>query len=182
MACTRLDIAYKDVGMLDKFDRGLQTYVQVFVNFNYAMGRSITVMGRSIISGVYDTYGGCKGGYLAKWTSNRVRIRAKDSAGIATGALSKAIPGLRFQHRLNLLSIESSDDAFESDPEFDLFGVEFSDPACEVDRVSFVAFSTKISSYSSSILSCEFDISISLSYFQLDDSSNTTFLLTIIFS
>ncbi|GKA55796.1 hypothetical protein Tco_0754868 [Tanacetum coccineum] len=31
-----------DVGMLDKFDRGLQTDVQVFVDFDYAMGRSIT--------------------------------------------------------------------------------------------------------------------------------------------
>ncbi|GJS09683.1 hypothetical protein Tco_0366479 [Tanacetum coccineum] len=28
MVCTRLDIASADVGMLDKFDRGLQTYVQ----------------------------------------------------------------------------------------------------------------------------------------------------------
>nr|GEU34137.1 zinc finger, CCHC-type [Tanacetum cinerariifolium] len=33
-----------DVGMLDKVDHGLQTDVQVFVNFDYAMGRSITVM------------------------------------------------------------------------------------------------------------------------------------------
>ncbi|GJY43477.1 zinc finger, CCHC-type containing protein [Tanacetum coccineum] len=46
--CTRLDIASADVGMLDKFDRGLQTDVQVFVDFDYTMGRSITVMGRSI--------------------------------------------------------------------------------------------------------------------------------------
>ncbi|GKB47210.1 hypothetical protein Tco_0897963, partial [Tanacetum coccineum] len=35
-------------GMLDKFDCGLQTYVQVFVDFYYVMGISITVMGRSI--------------------------------------------------------------------------------------------------------------------------------------
>ncbi|GKF05682.1 hypothetical protein Tco_0036350 [Tanacetum coccineum] len=28
MVCTRLNIASEDVGMLDKFDRGLQTYVQ----------------------------------------------------------------------------------------------------------------------------------------------------------
>ncbi|GKC58153.1 hypothetical protein Tco_1085751, partial [Tanacetum coccineum] len=42
MVCTRLDIASADVGMLDKFDRGLQTDVQVFVDFDYAMGRSIT--------------------------------------------------------------------------------------------------------------------------------------------
>nr|GEZ43347.1 hypothetical protein [Tanacetum cinerariifolium] len=44
MVCTRLNITSVDVGMLDKFDRGLQTDVQVFVDFDYAMGRSITVM------------------------------------------------------------------------------------------------------------------------------------------
>lgn len=48
MVCTRPDIASVDVGMLDRFNRGLQTNVQVFVDFDYAMGRSITVMGRSI--------------------------------------------------------------------------------------------------------------------------------------
>ncbi|GJT54487.1 hypothetical protein Tco_0989541 [Tanacetum coccineum] len=48
MVCTRLYIASADVGMLDKFDRGLQTDVQVFVDFYYVMGRSITVMSRSI--------------------------------------------------------------------------------------------------------------------------------------
>nr|GEX33924.1 zinc finger, CCHC-type [Tanacetum cinerariifolium] len=44
MIYTRLDIASADVGVLDKFDRGLQTDVQVSVDFDYAMGRSITVM------------------------------------------------------------------------------------------------------------------------------------------
>nr|GFB85068.1 zinc finger, CCHC-type [Tanacetum cinerariifolium] len=44
MVYTRLDIASVYVGMLDKFDRGLQTDVQVFVDFDYAMERSITVM------------------------------------------------------------------------------------------------------------------------------------------
>nr|GEZ29685.1 hypothetical protein [Tanacetum cinerariifolium] len=72
----RLDITSADVGMLDKFDRGLQTDVHVFVNFDYTMGRSIR-------SGVYDTYEGCKGGYLAKGTRNKVMIRAKDSSGVA---------------------------------------------------------------------------------------------------
>nr|GEY81326.1 zinc finger, CCHC-type [Tanacetum cinerariifolium] len=64
---SRPDIASTDVGMLDGFDRGLQTYVQVFVNFYYVMGRSIT-------SGVHDTYGGCKEENIAKWTLNRVKI------------------------------------------------------------------------------------------------------------
>nr|GEW57133.1 hypothetical protein [Tanacetum cinerariifolium] len=49
MVCTRLDIASTDVGMLDGFDRGLHTYVQVFVDFDYAMGRSITRYGFMIL-------------------------------------------------------------------------------------------------------------------------------------
>ncbi|GKD24475.1 hypothetical protein Tco_1230689, partial [Tanacetum coccineum] len=36
------------VDMLDGFDHGLQTNAQVFVDFDYVMGRSITVMSRSI--------------------------------------------------------------------------------------------------------------------------------------
>nr|GEV97432.1 zinc finger, CCHC-type [Tanacetum cinerariifolium] len=55
--CMGPDIASAGVGILDGFDRGLQTYVNVFVNFDYAMG-----------------------GYLAKGTPNRVRIRAEDSS------------------------------------------------------------------------------------------------------
>nr|GEU48941.1 retrovirus-related Pol polyprotein from transposon TNT 1-94 [Tanacetum cinerariifolium] len=45
---TRPDIASADVGMLDGLDHGLQINVHVFVDFDYAMGRSINVMGRSI--------------------------------------------------------------------------------------------------------------------------------------
>ncbi|GJT89701.1 hypothetical protein Tco_1078546 [Tanacetum coccineum] len=48
VVCTRPDIATANVDMLDGFDRGLQTNVQVFMDFNYIMGRSITVMSRSI--------------------------------------------------------------------------------------------------------------------------------------
>ncbi|GJS38454.1 hypothetical protein Tco_0563497 [Tanacetum coccineum] len=48
VVCTRPDIASAYVDRLDGFDRGLQTNVQVFVDFDYAMGRSITVMSRSI--------------------------------------------------------------------------------------------------------------------------------------
>ncbi|GJZ33450.1 hypothetical protein Tco_0578886 [Tanacetum coccineum] len=73
MVCTRLDIASADVGMLDSCDCwDYKTNVQVFVDFDYVMGRSINVM-----LGV-DQSQGCKGGYLDKWTRNRVRIRAKD--------------------------------------------------------------------------------------------------------
>nr|GFC30512.1 zinc finger, CCHC-type [Tanacetum cinerariifolium] len=49
IVCTRPNIASTDVGMLDGFDRGLQTYVQVFVDFDYAMGRSITRYGFMIL-------------------------------------------------------------------------------------------------------------------------------------
>ena len=45
MVCTRPDIASVDVGMLDRFDRELQKNVQVIVDFDYAMGRSITRFG-----------------------------------------------------------------------------------------------------------------------------------------
>ncbi|GKD51964.1 hypothetical protein Tco_1280940 [Tanacetum coccineum] len=48
VVCTRPDIASAGVDMLDVFDRGLQKNVQVFMNFDYTTGRSITVMIRSI--------------------------------------------------------------------------------------------------------------------------------------
>ncbi|GJS11130.1 reverse transcriptase domain-containing protein [Tanacetum coccineum] len=70
--CTRPDIASAGVGMLDGFDHGLQTHVQVFMDFDYTMGRSIIIIGRSITSRVYDTYGGCKGeGNLTEMTLDR---------------------------------------------------------------------------------------------------------------
>nr|GEV97446.1 zinc finger, CCHC-type [Tanacetum cinerariifolium] len=116
MVCTRPDIASTDVGILDGFDRGLQTHVQVFMDFDYTMERSITAMGRSI-----TRYGfmilGCAGslkanlldmkalstteaGYMTfteawkkkMWlkgllTESRYELRLV--AGIATGALVK---------------------------------------------------------------------------------------------
>ncbi|GJT97097.1 hypothetical protein Tco_1092615 [Tanacetum coccineum] len=85
MVCTRLDITSADVGLLDKFDHRLQIDVQVFVDFDYTMGRPIT-------SGVDDTYGGYKGGYLTKETRNRVRIQAKDSSGYCYRCLVKGYP------------------------------------------------------------------------------------------
>ncbi|GKE67941.1 hypothetical protein Tco_1522102, partial [Tanacetum coccineum] len=72
--CTRPDITSAGVGMLDGFDHGLQTHVQVFMDFDYAMGRSIIIIGRSITRNgrVYDTYGGCKGeGNLTEMTLDR---------------------------------------------------------------------------------------------------------------
>nr|GEY52722.1 retrovirus-related Pol polyprotein from transposon TNT 1-94 [Tanacetum cinerariifolium] len=86
------DVEKNDMGMLDKFDHGLQTDVQVFMDFDYSMRRSITVMRRSITSGVHDTYKGYKEGYLAKGTRNRVKIRAKDSSGYCYRCLVKGYP------------------------------------------------------------------------------------------
>ncbi|GJV19833.1 hypothetical protein Tco_1368853 [Tanacetum coccineum] len=90
--CIRLYHSIGRCGMLDKFDRGLQTEVYVFVDFDYTIGRSITVMGRSITSGLYDTYEGYKRGYSAKGTYNKVRIQAKDSSGYCYRCLIKGYP------------------------------------------------------------------------------------------
>ncbi|GJR80159.1 zinc finger, CCHC-type containing protein [Tanacetum coccineum] len=54
--------------------------------------------------GIY-TYGGCKGAIWLKGLAIESGFELKIVADIATGALSKDIPGLKFQHRLNLLSI-----------------------------------------------------------------------------
>ncbi|GKC01083.1 zinc finger, CCHC-type containing protein [Tanacetum coccineum] len=75
-------------GLKDDMDAQSDMYLWI----DYAMGRSTTVMGRSITSGKHDTYEGCKGGYLAKETRNRVRIRAKDSSGYCYRCLVKGYP------------------------------------------------------------------------------------------
>nr|GEY18906.1 zinc finger, CCHC-type [Tanacetum cinerariifolium] len=88
MVCTRLDVASADMGMLDKFDHGLLTNVQVFVDFDFTMGRSITVMaGYMTLTKVAKEANGLKG--LAIESGFELKI----VAGIATDALSKAIPG-----------------------------------------------------------------------------------------
>ncbi|GJX00170.1 hypothetical protein Tco_0184083 [Tanacetum coccineum] len=94
------DVEKNDVGMLDKFDRGLQTDVQVFVDFDYTMGRSITVM-----AGYMTLTDAAKEAIWPKGLATELGFELKIVAGIATSALSKVIPGPRFQHRLNLLSI-----------------------------------------------------------------------------
>ncbi|GJX36612.1 hypothetical protein Tco_0248169, partial [Tanacetum coccineum] len=88
MVCTRLDIASANVGMLDKFDHGLQTDVQVFVDFDYAMGRSITVMGRSITGYMTFTEARKKEIWL-KGLLTKSGYELRLVAGIATGALVK---------------------------------------------------------------------------------------------
>ncbi|GKB77942.1 zinc finger, CCHC-type containing protein [Tanacetum coccineum] len=100
MVYTRLDIASLDVGMLDKFDRGIQIDIQVFVDFDYTMRRSITVMAGYITLTVAANKAIWLKGFVIE-----LGFELKIVAGIATGALPKAIPGPRFQHRLDLLSI-----------------------------------------------------------------------------
>nr|GFC20713.1 zinc finger, CCHC-type [Tanacetum cinerariifolium] len=60
----------------------------------------ITVMGRSITSGVHDTYEDCKRGYLSKGTHNKVRIRAKDSSGNCYTCLVKGGPRIEVTTRV----------------------------------------------------------------------------------
>nr|GEY61469.1 protein kinase-like domain, concanavalin A-like lectin/glucanase domain protein [Tanacetum cinerariifolium] len=74
------DVEKNDVGMLDKFDRGLQTDAQVL--WILTTPWAIWLKGLAIESG----------------------FELKIIPGIATGALSKAIPGPRFQHRVLLTS------------------------------------------------------------------------------
>ncbi|GKB95770.1 zinc finger, CCHC-type containing protein [Tanacetum coccineum] len=83
VVCTRLDIASADVAMM-----------------LYMMALSPTK------AGVYDTYEGCKEAIGLKGLAIESGFELKIVAGIAIGALSKAIPGPRFQHRLKLLRIE----------------------------------------------------------------------------
>ncbi|GKD75643.1 hypothetical protein Tco_1333925, partial [Tanacetum coccineum] len=86
--CTRPDIASADVDMLDGFDRRLQLNVQVFVDFDYYMGRTITVMSRSITG-----YGlmilGCAGSLKANLQHMEALYELRLVAGIAIGALTK---------------------------------------------------------------------------------------------
>ncbi|GJU13463.1 hypothetical protein Tco_1135859 [Tanacetum coccineum] len=77
MVYTRLNIASTDVGMLGKFDSGLQTNVQVFVDFDYAIGRSITVIGLE------------EGKIWKKVLLTESRYELRLVAGIATSALVK---------------------------------------------------------------------------------------------
>ncbi|GJW08452.1 zinc finger, CCHC-type containing protein [Tanacetum coccineum] len=86
MVCTRLHIAYAYVGMLDKFDRGLQIDVHGFVDFDYAMGRSITVM-----VGYMTLTEAVKEAIWLKGLAIESGFELKIVAGIAIGALSKAI-------------------------------------------------------------------------------------------
>ncbi|GKD94461.1 hypothetical protein Tco_1374298, partial [Tanacetum coccineum] len=92
MVCTRLDIASTNVGMLDKFDRGLQTY-RFFVDFDYAMAAYMTLT-EAANEAIWLKGLAIESGFVLKIV-----------AGIATGALSKAIPGSRYSYGfLNLFT------------------------------------------------------------------------------
>ncbi|GKC93853.1 hypothetical protein Tco_1159295 [Tanacetum coccineum] len=97
MVCTRPDIASADGGMLDGFDRGLQTNVQAYVQHMKAL---------STTEAAYMTLTeAAKEAIWLKRLAIESRFELKIVASIATGTLSKAIPSLRFQHWLKLLSI-----------------------------------------------------------------------------
>nr|GEZ48837.1 zinc finger, CCHC-type [Tanacetum cinerariifolium] len=114
--CTRPNIVSADVGMLDGFDRGLQTNVQGFVDFDYAMGRSITryrfmIQRCAVIwevklqhMGVMLTTGATymtltkavKDAIWLKVPSIKSGAELRSVVGIVTGALMKAVPGSSF--------------------------------------------------------------------------------------
>nr|GEV19765.1 zinc finger, CCHC-type [Tanacetum cinerariifolium] len=77
MVCTRPDITSTNVGMLDGFDRGLQTYVQVFVYFDYTMAAYMTLTEAA------------KKKIWPKRLLTESRYELRLVAGIATGALVK---------------------------------------------------------------------------------------------
>ncbi|GJQ91236.1 hypothetical protein Tco_0002375 [Tanacetum coccineum] len=81
--CTRLDIALADVAMMLHM-MALSPTKAGYMTLTEAAKEAIGLKGLAIESG----------------------FELKIVAGIATVALSKAIPGLRFQHRLKLLRIE----------------------------------------------------------------------------
>nr|GEV32863.1 zinc finger, CCHC-type [Tanacetum cinerariifolium] len=104
IVCTRPDIASADVGMLNGFDRLLQTDIYFFLDFNYAMGRSITFTGRSIT--MY--------GFMIQESADNTRLNGLFAesgfelrlvAGIATCDLTKVVLSPKFQHWLKLLRI-----------------------------------------------------------------------------
>ncbi|GJS36412.1 hypothetical protein Tco_0534794 [Tanacetum coccineum] len=84
VVCTRLDIASADVAMMLHM-MALSPTEAGYMTLTEAAKEAIWLKGLTIESG----------------------FELKIVAGIATGALSKAIPGPRFQHRLNLLSIDA---------------------------------------------------------------------------
>nr|GEX83051.1 zinc finger, CCHC-type [Tanacetum cinerariifolium] len=76
------DVEKIDLGMLDKFDRGLQTDVQVFMDFDYAIVKSIT-------SGVHDTTEATKKKIWPNGLLAESKYELRLVAGISTGALVK---------------------------------------------------------------------------------------------
>ncbi|GJZ68403.1 hypothetical protein Tco_0631643, partial [Tanacetum coccineum] len=97
VVCTRPDIASAGVDMLDGFDRGLQTNVQVFVDFDYTMGISITSMIDQSRVQVDDT-GNLGRRRYGKWTlliESGYELRL--IAGIATDVLVKGCFRSSFQ-------------------------------------------------------------------------------------
>nr|GEW64417.1 zinc finger, CCHC-type [Tanacetum cinerariifolium] len=115
MVSTRPDIASTDVGMLDGFDRGLQIYVQVFVDFDYAMGRSITRYGFMILGCAgslkanlqhKEALSTTKAGYMTFTEAWKKKIWLRGLLEeLGADALTKVVHGHKLQHCLELLSV-----------------------------------------------------------------------------
>ncbi|GKF99243.1 hypothetical protein Tco_0298026, partial [Tanacetum coccineum] len=96
---TRLDIASADVGMLDKFDRGLQIDVHVL----WILTTSWVDQSQA---GYMTLTEAVKGAIWLKGLAIESGFELKIVAGIATRALSKVVPRSRLQLELKLLRIE----------------------------------------------------------------------------
>nr|GEV05428.1 retrovirus-related Pol polyprotein from transposon TNT 1-94 [Tanacetum cinerariifolium] len=92
------DVEKNDLGMLDKFNHGLQTYRFLWILTTPWVDQSQ--------SGYMTLTESAKEAIWLKGLAIESGFELKIVAGIVTGALSKAIPSPRFQHRLKLLRIE----------------------------------------------------------------------------
>ncbi|GJT69078.1 hypothetical protein Tco_1028364 [Tanacetum coccineum] len=87
--CIRLDIASADMGMLDGFDRGLQTNEAKLQHMGVLSATEATYM--TLTKAVQDAI-------WLKGLSTESEAKLRSVAGIVTSALMKSVFGSRFQH------------------------------------------------------------------------------------
>nr|GEZ16594.1 zinc finger, CCHC-type [Tanacetum cinerariifolium] len=103
VVCTRPDIESARVDMLDGFNRGLQTNIQVFVDFDYAMGRATLTESFSII----DTFNGnrvqatVKGKHMSKFQLLLDEGACCRIGNLGVGENSRKWPLLNHKYKLN---------------------------------------------------------------------------------
>ncbi|GJR70039.1 hypothetical protein Tco_0016104 [Tanacetum coccineum] len=109
VVCTRLDISSVDVGVLDEFDCGIQTDVQVFVDFGCTIDHEpdeLTIPPpRFIHSHSKNLFFDLMEDTWLKGLSTESGFELRLVAGITSGALVKVVLDLRFPHSLELIRI-----------------------------------------------------------------------------